>query len=228
MLAGGVTEAGVPHETVLRRLRRAARHHNQSRTRGHRMVIVANGGGTTHKPKWVSPAGYAVPEAALMARVLEEEGVPAEDIYLEGYSDDTIGNAYYARTMHADPAGWRRLLVITSEFQMPRTIAIYNWVFSLAAPPSGGGGGATASASAAYELSFDSVPDRNALPPQVLRVRRDKEAAALASFRAGELARMTRLPQLHSWLHRRHSAYTARGVLGKKALNRSSSLAATY
>lgn len=221
MLAGGVTEAGVPHETVLRRLRRAARHHNQSRTRGHRLVIVANGGGTTHKPKWVSPAGYAVPEAALMARVLEEEGVPAADIYLEGYSDDTIGNAYYARTMHADPAGWRKLLVITSEFQMPRTIAIYKWVFSLTAQP----GGASAPA---YELDFDSVPDRNALPPQVLRARRDKEAAALASFQAGELVRMTRLPQLHAWLHTRHSAYTAHGVLEKKALNRSSSLAATY
>ena len=44
-------------ETVLRRLRRAARHHNQSRARGHRLVIVANGGGTTHTPRWVmSPA----------------------------------------------------------------------------------------------------------------------------------------------------------------------------
>ena len=56
----------------------------------HTLAVVANGGGTTHKPRWVSPAGYAVPEAALMARELEREGVAAQDIYLESLSDDTM------------------------------------------------------------------------------------------------------------------------------------------
>ena len=221
VLAGGVDDAGRPHETVLRRLRRAAKLHKLARERGNRLIIVTNGGGTTHKPKWVSPAGYAVPEAALMARVLEEDGVPPEDIYLEGYSDDTIGNAFYARTMHADPAGWRRLLVITSEFQMARTIAIYEWVFGLAPLPAGLGG-------RPYSLSFDAVADRNALAPHVLAVRQKKEAASLRAFEAGELVKMTTLAQLHRWLHTRHSAYTAAGVLGKQPLNRSSALSATY
>ena len=123
VLAGGVDAEGRPHETVLRRLRRAAKLYAPSQQRGHRLIVVPNGGGTTHKPKWVSPAGYAVPEAALMARVLQEEGVDPHDIYLEGYSDDTIGNAYFVRAVHADPSQWRRLLVITSDFQMPRTAA---------------------------------------------------------------------------------------------------------
>ena len=118
VLAGGVGSDGVPHETVLRRLRRAAELHTQTGA-----PVLCNGGGTTHKPKYVDAAGYAVPEAALMARVLQEEGVDPHDIYLEGYSDDTIGNAYFVRTVHADPSQWRRLLVITSDFQMPRTAA---------------------------------------------------------------------------------------------------------
>ena len=34
---------------------------------------------------------------------------------------DTIGNAYFLRATHTDPAGWRNLVVITNEFHMPRT-----------------------------------------------------------------------------------------------------------
>ena len=157
VLAGGVDAKGVPHETVLRRLRRAAKLYKLSQTKGQRLILVANGGGTTHKPKWVSPAGYAVPEAALMAKVLHEQGVAPGDIYLEGYSDDTIGNAFYARTVHVDPSPWQRLVVITSDFQMARTRAIYRWVFSLRPLPAG---------KPAYTLGFDAVSDRGALPPQ--------------------------------------------------------------
>ena len=137
VLAGGVDASGRPHEAVMRRLRRAAKLYAASRERGHTLAVVANGGGTTHKPRWVSPAGYAVPEAALMARELEAEGVAPQDIYLESLSDDTIGNAFYARTMHADPSRWHRLVVVTSEFQMPRAVAIYRWVFSLSPQPAG-------------------------------------------------------------------------------------------
>eukprot|EP00964_Phaeocystis_antarctica_P099827 scaffold65606_cov35-Phaeocystis_antarctica.AAC.1 len=116
VLAGGVDAGGRPHEAVMRRLRRAvlstasnpspnpspnprpnlsAKLYAASLERGHTLAVVANGGGTTHKPKWVSPAGYAVPEAALMARELERDGVAPQDIYLESLSDDTIGNAFY-------------------------------------------------------------------------------------------------------------------------------------
>ena len=70
----GSQAGGRPHEAVMRRLRRAAKLYAASRERGHTLAVVANGGGTTHKPRWVSPAGYAVPEAALMARELEAEG----------------------------------------------------------------------------------------------------------------------------------------------------------
>ena len=92
VLAGGVSDQGQPHETVMRRLQEAANVYRQQVERGDTApAIICNGGGTTHKPKWVDAAGYAVPEAALMGRKLTSLGVKAADIYVEGYSDDTIG-----------------------------------------------------------------------------------------------------------------------------------------
>ena len=66
---GGVGDDGQPHVTVLRRLERAAQMYQQQLKSGGRApAIVCNGGGTTHKPKFRDAAGFAVPEAALMAR----------------------------------------------------------------------------------------------------------------------------------------------------------------
>ena len=121
VLAGGVSVQGRPHKTVRRRLKEAARLYHEAAAAGHAPVIVCNGGGTTHKPKYVNEAGYSVPEAVLMAEELQRHHrVAAEHIYAEGYSDDTVGNAFFARVMHVDPAGWRTLVVVTSAFQMAR------------------------------------------------------------------------------------------------------------
>ena len=199
VLAGGVDSSGAPIETVRRRLQLAAEVHLQARSRGRMVPILCNGGGTTHKPKYVDANGYAVPEAALMARYAHGLGVAPDHLLLEGYSDDTLGNAYFARVIHADPSTWTRLLVITSAFQMDRTRAIYDWVFSLAPIPAGKG---------AYVLRYRSASDAGAVPRRTLARRREKEAASLAAFNAGPLPRMATLAEVHGWMHTRHSAYT--------------------
>ena len=203
VLAGGVDDAGLPHETVMRRLRKAANVHKQQSTHAFAPSIVCNGGGTTHKPKWVDPAGYAVPEAALMGKQLMALGVPEKDIYVEGYSDDTIGNAFFLRVMHADlRPDWRRLRIITSKFQMARTIAIYDWIFSLTPLPAN---------KAAYELSYESVNDSGAVPERVLTSRRRREAESLKTFLAGDLIRKATLAEVHQWIYLTHNGYTATG-----------------
>eukprot|EP00966_Prymnesium_polylepis_P127952 2958863-Prymnesium_polylepis.1 len=221
VLAGGVGIHGRPHETVLRRLREAAAVYREAAAAGHAPVIVCNGGGTTHKPKWVNAAGYAVPEAVLMAQELQQRhGVPAEHVYAEGYSDDTVGNAFFARAMHVDPAGWRTLVVVTSAFQMARTRAIYDWIFTL---PSADG-----RAAPPRELRYVEVDDVGALAPRVLRSRRVKEAGALEGFRSDVAARLRTLEAVHSWINTQHSAYSFTGFAKKKPLNVSSALAQTY
>ena len=217
VLAGGVGDDGVPHEAVMRRLRRAAELYAAQAAAGLRPGIVCNGGGTTHKPKWVDANGYAVPEAALMGKQLEAMGVRAEDIYVEGYSDDTIGNAFFARVMHIDVRpDWSRLRIITSEFQMKRTQAIYDWVFKGLQPLPAQG----------REVTYDAVDDVGAMPAHALRRRRDKEEASLRAFVSGDLVKLTRLSQLHDFLFRRHSGYTSRGYLSKQRL--SGALATSY
>ena len=220
VLAGGVGSNGVPHETVLRRLRRAAQlYKEQEAATGTGPVVVCNGGGTTHKPKWVDKSGYAIPEAALMGRELISMGVKATDVYAEGYSDDTIGNAFFVRVMHIDVRPeWRRLRVITSAFQMERTKALYDWVFGLAPLPAG---------KPYYDMAYESVDDNGALPPTALSRRRTREAESLRTFQSGNLVRMQRLAELHEFVNLKHSGYTVDGYLSKKAL-RSSPLAQSY
>ena len=155
-----------------------------------------------------------------MGRELLGMGVSASDIYAEGYSDDTIGNAFFARVMHADPRpDWPRLRVITSSFQMERTKAIYDWVFNLRPLPA---------AKSKYELTYEAVDDDGALPERVLRTRRRREHDSLRTFLAGDLYRRTTLKEVHEWLFLQHSGYTPSGYLSKKAFDRRSALAQTY
>ena len=55
------------------------------------------------------------------------------------------------------------------------------------------------------------------LSPYRVQARRAKEAASLRAFVGGDLIRISRLSELHAWLHTRHSAYTAAGILSKAA-----------
>ena len=108
---------------------------------------------------------------------------------------DTIGNAYFARVIHTDPAGLRRLLVINSEFHMPRTRMIFDWVFRL--PP----------ADPPYALDYHTVPDHG-LTKVAIEARRAEEAARMEDLRR-TIPRITTLAALHRWLFTEHRAYVA-------------------
>lgn len=214
VLAGGVDRRGAPHCTVAARLRAAA---NASGRAGGRPIVL-NGGGTTWKPRYADENGFAIPEAALMAEhIARVDGVGSERLYLESFSDDTIGNAFFARVMHTElRPEWRDLVVITSRFQMARTQAIYRWIFELGPRP----------AARPYRLWFEAVPD-DCLDPKVLALRQAKEEASLRAFEAGPLVRMRTLAEVHEFIFQRHSGYTAAGVRSKRP-PLGSKLAETY
>jgi uncharacterized SAM-binding protein YcdF (DUF218 family) len=213
VLAGGVDRRGKPHCTVSERLRAAAK---ASKAYGGRPVVL-NGGGTTWKPRYVDRNGFSIPEAALMAdEISKASGVSPGALYPESFSDDTIGNAFFARTMHTDlRPEWRDLLVITSQFQIARTEAIYAWIFGLGPRPR----------ERPYRLRFESVPD-TCLDPGVLAARQTKEADSLRKFVGGPLVQMRSLAEVHEFIFHRHGGYSAQGVMAKKPLD--SKLADTY
>ena len=107
--------------------------------------------------------GSVVFEATASAAELIDAGVEEEDVYVETTSFDTIGNAFFARTDHCSLAGWKRLLIITSEFHMARSRAIFDWVFGTT-PHEG------------FELTFLATPDES-LTPDAVAARADLVAA---------------------------------------------------
>jgi uncharacterized SAM-binding protein YcdF (DUF218 family) len=187
---GGVREGGTIPSWVQRRFDRAVRIHQGA-------YIVALSAGTTHRPPPADKHGFPIFESIAGARYLMEAGIPPEQILTETQSYDTIGNAFFSRVVHVDPRGLRRLLIITSDFHLPRTEAVFRWVYGLEPQ------------SLSYELHFEGVSDPS-MDPEVLRDREGRERESLKE--TVDLARqMTQMPEFHQWLFTKHKAYKAGG-----------------
>jgi hypothetical protein len=154
--------------------------------------FVALSAGTAHLPANLDSDRRLLPESMAGARYLVEHHIDSNRIFCESTSYDTIGNAYFSRVQIIEPMGWRRLLIITSQFHMPRTEAIFRWIYSLNAP-------------APYHLEFAESPD-DGLTEAALTARRKREAASLHSVEKLR-ERLTSLQVLAEWLFTRHDAY---------------------
>lgn len=132
-------------------------------------------------------------ESVAGARYLIGRGYDPSRILVEWSSSDTIGNAYFARMHHTEPAGLARLLVVTSEFHLARTEAVFDWVFGLTPRP------------VDYYLQFRAAPNAG-LEPDAIAARAAKEADGLKTVqqRSREL---TCLREFHRWLFTQHGAY---------------------
>lgn len=98
---GGLTPTGgIPPHVQLRLDKGAELYRAAPRAK-----IITLSAGTPHKPNPVDKGGFPVYEAAAGAAYLIRKGIPAGDVLEENLSLDTIGNAYFLRTLHMDPAG---------------------------------------------------------------------------------------------------------------------------
>lgn len=182
---GGVRLGGVLPDSIQERFDLAI-------TRSTSETIVCLSAGTTHRPPPIDADGFPILESFAGARYLMSKGIPVERIQVEATSYDTVGNAYFSKVLHVDPAGWRKLLVITSSFHMPRTQAIFEWVYGLEPGK--------------YELSFAASPDRID-DPRNAESRREHERVRLEAFRKNTAGIKT-VRELHHWLYTEHRAYT--------------------
>ena len=92
---GGLTPSGELTPFVRARLDRALAHSAD--------FYIALSAGTTHLPPPLDARGYPIPESIPAAQYLHERGVPRGRILIETSSYETIGNAFFTRTIHADP-----------------------------------------------------------------------------------------------------------------------------
>jgi len=183
---GGVREGGDLPYWVKKRLDRVLEIHKQE-------TIITLSGGTVHRPPPVDENGFPIFESVAGAKYLIKMGIEPDRIFTEINSYDTIGNAYFSRVIHVDPGNFRSLLIITSEFHMPRTESIFRWVFGLDISPG------------KIELDFESVPD-DGIPRDILLARKRREKKSLAQFRKTK-KKIRSLKQLHQWLYTDHAAY---------------------
>ena len=210
---GGVTTDGAPLPWVVTRLDAALNHENES---GYFLVL---GRGTTHQaPPVDTQTNFPIDEAKASADYLMSKGIESKRIFMETWSLDTIGNAVFARMMHAEPREWTKLLVITSQFHMQRTRAIFDWVFHLQPK------NASIYSNSTYELTYEATPDTGMSSSQE-KARVDKERGALKSLQE-TIDNVTDLEHLHEFVFAEHVAYSANDTAPAK--DKSDALTSSY
>jgi hypothetical protein len=185
---GGVREEGRLPSWVECRLDRAIERFDGE-------YIIALSAGTTHRPPPIGANGFPILESTAAARYLIEAGIPKKSVLTETCSYDTIGNAFFSRVIHVEPARLRRLLVITSDFHLPRSRLVFEWIYGLEPRPID------------YILQFEGVADPS-MDPAVLSERRSKEQSSLERVSA-TVRKILTLEQLHRWIFTEHDAYCA-------------------
>jgi uncharacterized SAM-binding protein YcdF (DUF218 family) len=224
ILGGGVTPDGNAPAHTQERIKLAL---EVDKELSGKSVFFTLSGGTPHKPNPSDKRGFPVWESTAAAKALLSAGVPLERILEESFSLDTVGNvslhssaiirfvlnvaligmlsrlqAYFLRVVHVDPAGLRRMVVVTNDWHMPRTQAIFSHVFALPAVA----GGTRPNYDIEYRAALSGIAD-----PELLQVRKDKEAKALQAFVKDVAPAFRSLQEMHTWIFSRHGAYhTAR------------------
>ena len=157
---GGLTDKGDLPDWVRARVDRAVELQQQAR------YIITLSGNTVHKPPSLDAEGFPQYESVVAAKRLLEYGIAPERLLYETVSLDTIGNAYFTLLLHVLPLRLRSLHVITSAFHLPRTEAIFRWVFNLEDIPHN------------VRLTFEAVEDIG-IEESVLAARKERELSLI-------------------------------------------------
>lgn len=189
VLGGGVRKNGHLPIWVIRRIRKAIEYKDKTK------YFITSSAYTTNKKPVINKMGFPVNESVKMGELLIKSGVSKSRILTERWSHDTIGNAYFSRLIHIDQLNLKKLLIITSEFHMPRSKAIFEWIFGL-----------NNSFFKPYKLDFVSVSDSK-INSNIINSRIEKEQRSLKKLFETK-NKISNLKQLHQWLFRKHGAYT--------------------
>mmetsp|Transcript_13065 Transcript_13065/g.28324 ORF Transcript_13065/g.28324 Transcript_13065/m.28324 type:complete len:322 (+) Transcript_13065:399-1364(+) len=165
-----------------------------------RPAILTLSAGTAHMPQLLSDDGLPVWEStASAAYLMQKKTIPSSYLFAETTSYDTISNAYFARTTFADVFGWNKILVITNEFHMLRTKAIFDWVF---------GADSNSRSAAKSELFYLSVADKG-LSEEAIVARKQNEARGEKNVQDNLSKQYSTLLNILEFLTTSHDFYSA-------------------
>lgn len=193
LLAGGLDQRGHNHPWVQDRLQLALKLYQKQPRK-----IFILGGGTYHKPPHINKENFVIHESTMGAKYLIDRGVDPDDIYREWSSYDTIANGFFSLLNFVIPLGIKDILVITSDFHMARSRAIFKWIFGLWSQ-------AIKKSSESIELTFlDS--DSSYLDNEIIDSRINREKRSLRNLR-NTIARIDTWSKFHRWFYTEHQAY---------------------
>ena len=155
-------------------------------------------------PVWESTAS-----AAYIMDQYSKDQIPPSKIFAETTSYDTISNAYFSRTSFADVWKWHRILIVTTEFHMERSKAIFDWIFGVG--------------SNNYELYYLSTPN-DGLSQEALEVRRQHEARGKKTVLTKLSKQYTTLPAVLEFLTSNHDFYSASKLVERAATSTASNV----
>lgn len=187
--------------------------------------VVVLSSGTYHKSGVLDKNSKNWSECTAMAMYLRDHKFDIRRVYEENLSYDTIGNAFFFRTTHAQLRDWSSLLVVVNEFHYPRVKAIFDWIFGLPwSPPVETdskvkaaiewifGISTTVSTETKWYIDYHVIPDSDLNPElaSVIKARKEREQRSLKQLQ--ETVReidAKSMVDVHEWLFSKHDLYSS-------------------
>lgn len=204
ILGGGITKTKELPEWSKQRCDEAITYYFYN-YKNYDIKFIVTSGGTYHYPNPVDSNGFTIFECSLMAEYLVKKGICKMNIFREYTSYDTIGNAFFIKTIFTDIRKWYDLIIITSNFHMGRSIEIFNFLFK--------------KLDSKYLIQFITTKDM--LNNSIIEDRIKRETNGKKKF-IEDMKNINDLTQFHKWLFDNHNCYKSiqpkREILNKYLL----------
>ena len=187
VLAGGIDRNGLCHEWLKRRLKLAYNFHIKNNK-----PIFCLGGGSYHIEPVLNKNNFVVHESTSCSEYLISLGVEPKNIYKEWSSYDTIANGFFSVVNFILPLQLKDITLITSEFHMPRSKAIFLWlkqIFNID-----------------VNFNFITVSDDN-IDDELISSRVEREKESLLSLQRNVMSKINSIESFHKWFFTEHKAY---------------------
>lgn len=183
-------------EWVTKKLDLFLDYYHQS-TKSNLPVIVLSAG-TIHRSGELDINGRNFNECTAMGLYLKSHGFDTDLIYEENTSYDTIGNAFFLRSIHSDIRKWFKMMVVVNQFHYLRLKTIFDWVFALS----------NNGVKSQYQLFYLILPDNQVSQIEIIQARINREKLCLEQIQQTiSKLNITNLSELHRWLFSEHRAY---------------------
>ena len=187
ILAGGLTDTGNNNQWVIERLDKAIELDICNNS-----LFYCIGGGTYHKPPLLDINKYTIHESTTSAKYLINNNIPANRIYTEWSSYDTIGNGFFSFLNFIIPLKLKSIYIITSVFHMERTKLIFDFFNKLFDA----------------KIIIKYIETKNNMDFELLSIRSQREKNSYINF-TDTIKSINTLSDFYIWFYNDHGAYNA-------------------